>query len=96
MQHVIAETNETVNLFNIGVGDVISVKEIVAIILKKMRLKNTKILYAQTTYGWVGDVTQCRLDIKKLSKIGFTPTYSSKEAVELTVDSLLDDVGYGK
>ncbi len=87
---------ERVNLYNIGVRDTISVKDIVSIILQKMHLSQTQVHYAKTKYGWVGDIPQCDMDISKLAQLGFVPKYSSKQAVERTVEALLKEVGYAE
>ncbi len=86
--------NENINIYNVGVNDEISVREIVSIILKKMKLKNAKVDYAKTKAGWVGDVTKFKLELSKLNKLGYSPKYSSSESVEKTVESLLLEIGY--
>ncbi len=83
-----------INIYNIGTSDSVSVKDIVTIIINLMKLKKVKLKYAKTTYGWVGDVPTINLDISKLSNLGFTPTYSSFQAVELTVRDLLHETAY--
>lgn len=96
MIFTLENTKEAVNVYNIGVINTISVKEIVAIILDEMNLPGTTVTYGTTPYGWAGDVTQCSLDIKKLSSLGFSPRISTKKAVEMTVASLVREVGYRK
>jgi len=43
--------------------------------------------------GWVGDVKKMHLDISKITKLGWSPKYSSSEAVKLVTDEL---VKYGE
>jgi UDP-glucose 4-epimerase len=88
------KTKKGTSIFNVGVTDAISVKEIVSIIVKKMNLQNTKINYEKTEFGWKGDVTNFRLDTSKLTKLGFKPKYSSIKAVEKTVDEILAEIDY--
>jgi UDP-glucose 4-epimerase len=88
------KTKKGTSIFNVGVTDAISVKEIVSIIVKKMNLQKTKINYEKTEFGWKGDVTNFRLDTSKLTKLGFKPKYSSIKAVEKTVDEILAEIDY--
>jgi UDP-glucose 4-epimerase len=39
--------------------------------------------------GWRGDVPLMLLDITRIKNLGFVPKYSSREAVEKTVKSLI-------
>lgn len=96
MEFVVKNAKESVNLFNVGALESIQVTKIARIIIKKMGLTNVVIRYTGTPYGWKGDVADFRLNIQKLKAMGFTPRYSSHRAVELTVDTLLAEMGYRK
>lgn len=89
---VLENSSEKVNLFNVGVEDEISVKKIVSLILKKMNLKNAELMFGETPYGWKGDVTKFSLDIKKLKKLGYTPKFTSRQAVEKTIEMRLKEL----
>jgi UDP-glucose 4-epimerase len=39
--------------------------------------------------GWVGDVPEMMLDIRRILSLGWRPRYSSEEAVRRTVRALL-------
>jgi len=93
MEFVVSHAKDRVNLFNVGNSDTIRVSEIAKIVTSKMRLKNIKINYTDTPYGWKGDVVQFRLDIRKLTQLGFVPQYSSRQSIERTVEELLRELG---
>lgn len=92
IKYVVGKANERVNLFNLGVEDAISVSEIVKIILNKSKFNKTNVLYDKTPHGWVGDVPVFTLNIDKLRSLGFTPQYTSKEAVIKTVEARLKEL----
>lgn len=96
MDFVVSHAKSNVNLFNVGTTDTIQVSHIAKIIIDKMGLKNIKIRYTGTPYGWKGDVPAFRLHIGRLARLGFKPHYFSSQAVEQTVDALLAETGYTK
>ncbi len=85
MEHV----REKISIYNVGTSDSITVKEIVKIIVQKMNLRKALVKYENTPYGWKGDVPEFSLDVRKLSQMGFTALYSSRAAVERTVQDIL-------
>lgn len=91
---VVTHANETVNLYNIGVDSTISVREIVKLILEKMKLKNAKVMYDKTPHGWVGDVPIFNISINKLKKLGFKPRYTSHTGIAKTIDIRLSELSH--
>lgn len=81
--------SELVNLFNIASKTYITVNEIAEIIIEKMRLDKVLISHTKGKIGWPGDVPIVRIENKKLEESGWSPGYSSRQAVEKTVDDLL-------
>lgn len=94
MEYVVENAKEKVNLFNLGVDDSASVKEIVKIIISKMKLKDLKVNYQKTQYGWVGDVPKFNLSNNKIEHLGFKPKYSSSNAIALAVSDRLKELNY--
>lgn len=88
---VLKNTNDRVNLFNLGTSDTIRVREIVEIILNIMKINDAKIKYEETSYGWKGDVPEFSLDITKIKKIGFSPKFTSRQAVEKAVKDIVNE-----
>lgn len=88
------DAKERINIFNVGSEDKIKIIDVAKIVAKEMGLDN--VLYQCTGgidggRGWRGDVKFMQLSIEKLKTIGWTPKYSSEEAVRLTVKALKDD-----
>ena len=78
------KSKERVNIFNLGTGDVITVKEIADIVVKEMGLMNVKYKYTGGDGGWMGDMPQAILDVKKLTRLGWDAKYKSHEAVKMS------------
>jgi len=76
-------------LYNIGNNDSIKVKEIVKLFLKEHN-SNKTITYTGGKGGWKGDVHKMRLDIKKIKKIGWSPSKNSKECIIETIQNYWD------
>ena len=69
------------------------VKTIAEIVLRNMGL-NPRIVYTGGDRGWVGDVPEFSYDLTKITKLGWTASYSSDEAVSLAVKAILRDMHY--
>lgn len=92
IQFGIKKSKKKVEVFNVGSADRVHVKNIAKLVIDGMNLKKTKISYTggiDGGKGWKGDVKNMRLDIKKLSSIGWNPRYSSSDSVKLTIKSTL-------
>jgi UDP-glucose 4-epimerase len=72
---------DRVNYFNLGASDQILVKDIVDILLEETKLKKVKVKYTGGEGGWKGDVPKFLLDNRKMSKLGWKPKHTSKQAV---------------
>lgn len=89
-----SKSKETVNVFHLGSDSNLAVKDIVKMILEEMTLKNVVIRYTGGPAGWrgggwPGDINLVLYDISKLKKLGWTPKYSSREAVRLSIRETL-------
>jgi len=85
------KVKSNLEIFNLGSEDWITVKEIAEIVYKELNL-NPKLRFGESDRGWKGDVPLMLLDISKIKKLGWKPRYNSKEAVELTVKELKEEV----
>ncbi|VVB92053.1 L-arabinose 1-dehydrogenase (NAD(P)(+)) [uncultured archaeon] len=87
----IEKSNDMVNIFNIGSNDTINATEIGKIVVEEMGLKNVKFRYTGGKRGWKGDVPRMMLSIEKLRKLGWEPSYNSRNSIVETTRSLLKD-----
>lgn len=74
----------TVNTFNLGSRDRISVREIAEKVVAAHG-GVARIEYTGGERGWVGDVPQQSLAIDRIMHLGWRPRYSSSEAVDRTI-----------
>lgn len=89
IQKVSLSGEKGVHIYNIGVEDATTVKEIADMVCKKMGCNGVQYLYTGGNRGWKGDVPQFQYDLTKIHKWGWYPQYTSHEAVEKTLDSVL-------
>lgn len=90
---------EIVNVFNIGSGSNLSVKELVTMLLEEMNMTNVKVNFTGGPKswhggGWPGDITKVLFDIKKLKGMGWKPKYSSREAVRQAIKDTLKNIAF--
>jgi UDP-glucose 4-epimerase len=83
----IQSTSEKINIFNIGLDDILKVDEIVDIVLDRAGVEIEK-CYLGNNKGWKGDNNFVYLDTNKLKKLGWKPKLSFKEGIARTVDYL--------
>ena len=85
------ESNDNVNIFNIGNNSSINVKEIAEITCKAMNV-SPEFKFQGGSRGWVGDVPNFTFDFEKLKNLGWNPKFSSEEAVFMTAIWLRDNI----
>ena len=88
---VIENSEEKVNIFNIGSEDTISATEIGKAVIEEMGLSNVEFLYTGGSRGWKGDVPRMRLGIEKMKSLGWKPVYTSERSVRETARALLGE-----
>ena len=76
---------DSLQIFNIGVEDNITVDEIVKIIINESGNHNTIIKYSGGDVGWKGDVPKYKLDMENIRQIGYKCRCFSKDAIILAV-----------
>jgi UDP-glucose 4-epimerase len=81
-------SNESVNVFNIGVNSQTKVKKIAEIVIDEMGL-SAEIKFTGGDRGWVGDVPEFRYNTTKLNNLGWNPTLTSNEAVRTAIKNII-------
>lgn len=78
-------------IFNIGnIDNGTTVKHIAEYVVKYVS-PSAKIKYGAEPRGWKGDIPKFYYDVSKIQKIGWSPKYSSNEAVIKTIERILAD-----
>ena len=78
--------NPGISLYNISViGNGTTVSQIADMVVEGLGLKNVKYNYTGGNRGWKGDVPRFSYDISKVLATGWSPKYSSDEAVAHTI-----------
>ena len=90
--HVIENTNERMNLYNLGSDDTCSVRNIAAIVVRETGCDNASIEYTGGDRGWAGDIPKAMLAINRLKELGFKVNYDSEEAVAHTTRVLIEEI----
>lgn len=73
-------SQEQINLFNLGTTGAVYVKDIAKIVIEEMGLQKVKVNFAGGIRGWPGDVHTVRLDAAKLRSLGWKPKYPTSLA----------------
>lgn len=87
------KSERSIEVFNIGSEDWITVKEIADIVSRNLGLNDVKYVYKPATQeggGWPGDVKRMLLDITKIKTMtGWYPRLNSRESIEIALRSLI-------
>jgi UDP-glucose 4-epimerase len=91
--HVMATTNEPLNLFNLGSHDTASVRRIAEIVVEVTDCADARIEYTGGDRGWAGDIPRARLAIERMVDSGFDVRMNSEDAIRHTATCLLEEIG---
>ena len=91
--HVMENTDQQLNLFNLGSHDTASVKRIAEIVVEETGCEGASIEYTGGDRGWAGDVPRAMLAIDKMLAIGFDVNYNSEDAIRHTARALIKEIG---
>jgi UDP-glucose 4-epimerase len=89
MMFSVTNSNDEVNIFNIGSEDATNPTRIGEIIVEEMGLSDVKFNYTGGSRGWKGDVPKMMLSINKLKELGWKNEWESEKSVRETVKALL-------
>ena len=90
--HVIDNTDDRINLYNLGSNDTCSVRNIAAIVVRETGCEGASIEYTGGDRGWAGDIPKAMLAINRLKELGFKVNYDSEEAVAHTARVLIQEI----
>jgi len=88
------ESNQQVEVFNLGSEDWVAVSKIAEIVVEEAGLDKVRFRFSGGVdggRGWKGDVKKMRLDISRIKKLGWKPRHNSAEAVRKTASQILKD-----
>ena len=91
--HVMATTDEPLNLFNLGSHDTASVRRIAEIVVEVTGCADARIEYTGGDRGWAGDIPRARLAIERMVDSGFDVRMNSEDAIRHTATCLLKEIG---
>lgn len=91
--YVLNNSNEKINLFNLGCDTSTSVNKIAQFVIEEMRLSNVEFKYSGGCRGWPGDVPQVRFNCSKINNIGWQARYTSDESVMIAIKSIVKELG---
>lgn len=81
-----------VGVLNVGSEDQVDVRSIAETVIREMGLKGVSLVFTGGVdggRGWKGDVKNMHLDIRKLKSYGWSPRYTSADAIRLTAKILI-------
>lgn len=87
-----SHSSKKFDVFNVAGNDVISVNQIAQIAIQEVIGADAQVelKYAGGDRGWKGDVPTVLLNTDKIKSIGFSPKYSSEEAIRLAIRSMVE------
>ncbi len=80
--------HDRVNLFNLGAADQITVREIAEKVVVATGGR-ARIEYTGGSKGWTGDVPLQLLSIERIRRLGWSPQFTSAQAIDRTLAELL-------
>jgi len=84
----VKNSNEKINIFNLGTDEVISVNDSIKIICNKLNV-SPKLVYSGGTRGWTGDSPFILLDCSKIKRLGWKSTHTIENSIDETLNYLI-------
>jgi UDP-glucose 4-epimerase len=82
--------------FNVATGDYITVTEIAELALEILGLDDTVLRFTGGDRGWKGDVPVVRINTDRMRALGWSNAMSSRQALEASMRSMVDDARSGR
>jgi UDP-glucose 4-epimerase len=92
------ESGKPFEAYNVATGDYITVTEIADLACRCLKLDPKQVRYEYTggDRGWKGDVPVVRLNIEKITALGWKPTHNSAAALFAAMEAMLADLADGR
>lgn len=92
------KTKEAFQVYNVATGDYITVTEIARLAIDCCGISAEQIQLAYTggPRGWKGDIPVVRLNTDRIKKLGWTCKKNSREALQASLQSMIQDIQAGK
>lgn len=88
IMHILDQPNERINIYNVGNLTSTKVSTIAEMVIEEMGLL-ADIQYTGGSRGWVGDVPKFKYNTKKMTDSGWSPRFSSDDAVRISIQRIL-------
>lgn len=72
-------------VFNVGTGDSLTVRQIADLVVEEMGLEDVQYVFTGGSRGWRGDVPVVHFDDARIRSLGWSPEYSSEQAIRLSI-----------
>ena len=82
---IVERSKEKVNIINVAADSTTKVEFIAKTVINELQLKKVKIRYSGGEKGWIGDVPRYHYDTTKITKLGWTPIFTSNEAIQTSI-----------
>jgi UDP-glucose 4-epimerase len=92
------ETKKAFQVYNVATGDYVTVEEIAELAVECVGLPRggTRFVFSGGNRGWKGDVPMVRLNIGRIQSIGWRCARKTREALRVSMSSMLDDARRGR
>ena len=91
---IVADPPDAFDLFNVGTGDYVTVRDIASMVVAEMGLSGVEMKFGSEARGWKGDVPVVRFSSEKILARGWKNRYSSREALAASIRALIQDVDH--
>jgi UDP-glucose 4-epimerase len=90
--HVVrARSHVGFDCYNVATDDALDVKTIVELVIEAMGLRDVTLRFTGGSRGWAGDVPVVRLDLRRITALGWHPSLSSLDAMRRSIREMLGD-----
>jgi len=90
--YALENSNESVNVFNLGCLTTTDVKTIARLVSRGMGLTGVKFRFGTGDRGWPGDVPEVRLSVAKMDRLGWKVGRTSNGAVQQAIKDILSEL----